>query len=541
MTVWHHDEPLVELPGSTPDDLPNVKDQDPPGCTRTRRSHSYNPISASSSTSTHVPYDRMNNSSQKELRIAQFSMSHKSTPESEGTQPEAANDQADRKSAHESSPLNDVVGRIIERTQSIASTTASIRMPVLVKRYRPQPVHVQKPHHRHHSLPTKLPPCAIQPSLEDDLRDWMIQTAASEYPPETNLTRSPTVSPTTGSIASRHEMMQILASIPNFEEDDLEANATAPVIQTNSLLHDDASGHPLPLSAPSSPPMALKPAHAQDSATLLSSFPMPPSRSGVFSAAHGLVMPQLKASSFALLQEEAVPAPPRICSLTAALRVTQSHGGRVSSSHPREDGALAVSLRLPPSQPDNPPIPSETAHQAHRAIMPQHDFVLPRKPLPITTKDNTMFTPLPANSPKTHNCVQLTEDGTTPKPPIEVQSVKEESESPMQPERPHSPPPFAMTSTFTLSGSEQGIPLKSSVDHATTDDASGHPRPPTTVPLFDASSQASRALEVHSTPPPAPAAPVTGAETNTEAPKPRTAEAKRRAAHARRMKLAFGE
>lgn len=78
-------------------------------------------------------------------------------------------------------------------------------------------------------------------------------------------------------------------------------------------------------------------------------------------------------------------------------------------------------------------------------------------------------------------------------------------------------------------------------DQATTNEASAHPRPPPPVPFFDASSQVGTASGVHGKPPPVPATPALGTETNIGAPKPKTAEEKRRAAHARRMKLAFGD
>ncbi|KAF1928222.1 uncharacterized protein M421DRAFT_391868 [Didymella exigua CBS 183.55] len=316
---------------------------------------------------------------------------------------------------------------IIERTQSIASTTASIRIPVLAKRYRPRPVDIQKLHLTHHSFPSNMPPYQSQPSLEDDLRDWMIQTAASDHPPEMELIRSPTISSTTGSIASRHEMMQVLASISNIEEVDPGLASSDSVTQGYSIVEDDAINCPLPPSAPNSPPMASESTNTPDDTTLISSFPLPPLKSGSLPVASGPIPSQQDTTSAVT----SLPPPPQADLVTVASEAAQTQEGGQPNMHPREDTTLATSLPLPLSQPDSTLLPSEVPFQPQcSTIVPQYGSVLKRKPLPPTTADNKLSQCSPAPSPRPLHLEQLTEDSTTPMSPPDIQSTIRTSEPP---------------------------------------------------------------------------------------------------------------
>lgn len=407
------------------------------------------------------------------------------------------NNQAERKPTHASS-LNAVVDKIIERTQSIASTTASIKMPVLAKRYRPRHVNVQKPHLRYHSLPSKLPPYQSQPSLEDDLRDWMVQTAVSDHFPETDLTRSPTVSSTTGSIASRQEMMKILASFPDVTEDDQHLVFGDPVMQKAPLVQDDAANCPLPSSVPNSPPMAYETANVQNNTALLSSFPLPPSQLDSFPIAPGTAPSQEDASSVVLLQGNAIstsmltPPSPQVNGPTVASETAHSQEDTSLVVHPQEEIPLAVKVPLPPSQPNSPPLVSEVLHQAMSITIPRRSSALIRKPVPSVSVDSTSTQSSPATSPKLCHPKPFVDGSPTSASPAHVQSnIIHLSKSPRQPQRapPPPPPPNKTNVPIAASQAEPQVPFNAIDNPATTTEgfqtgASPRSRPPPPIPFF---------------------------------------------------------
>ncbi|KAF2626566.1 hypothetical protein BU25DRAFT_449153 [Macroventuria anomochaeta] len=535
----------AELPGSTPDDLIRSGTQEIFKASRPRKSHSYNDTRVYPPATVDAPFHPLNNPSQGEQEHTKPDTSQVSSDklsDRNGTQEDVVHDQADRRSAHAPSSLNAVVDRIIERTQSIASTTASIKMPVLAKRYRPRPVHVQRPHLRHHSLPSELPLYQGQSSLVDDLREWIVQTAASDQFTGTTLTRSPTVSSTTGSIASRQEMMKMLVSFPNVREDCKNPSMADKAVRDPSAAQDNtttAANCPLPPSEPNSPPTISETAHSQDNTTLASGFPLPPSQ----------------------------PNSPATVSETA-----QSE----------EDLTLVSSFPLPPSLPSNPPLVSSSLRQTERTVSPSRVFAITRKPLPPAVKDNISVGSSPTTSPNRHHSELFIDGNVTVVPPSHIHGTDSDvhaMESPKQPQRPPPPPPPTLPPTEvndSLAASQaqsHNSPKPSAILDTATENpkaetlqhqelthrllpqslvpssatpAPPHPSSPPPLPPNEPNQQASVQLPPPNTPsepqntPPVPTVPAVIRETSVEQPKARTAEAKRRAMHARRMKIAFG-
>lgn len=64
--------------------------------------------------------------------------------------------------------------RTIERNDSTMSTTAVVAVSQVAKRYQANPVYIRKSRDRHQSLPTALPHLHNHSSLTDDLADYMI-------------------------------------------------------------------------------------------------------------------------------------------------------------------------------------------------------------------------------------------------------------------------------------------------------------------------------------------------------------------------------
>jgi hypothetical protein len=69
--------------------------------------------------------------------------------------------------------LHMLAEKFIERNDSTTSTMAVVSVPQLAKRCIPNPIYIRKHPDKHHSLPTELPHVQSQSSLTEDLADWM--------------------------------------------------------------------------------------------------------------------------------------------------------------------------------------------------------------------------------------------------------------------------------------------------------------------------------------------------------------------------------
>lgn len=95
----------------------------------------------------------------------------------------------------------------VERNDSTLSTQAMFSVPMVARRYRATSIDIQKHSEKHRSLPSELPHLKSQPSLIDDLADYVMPSAASDRLPSREWPNSPiltipsisvTSSPTTG-------------------------------------------------------------------------------------------------------------------------------------------------------------------------------------------------------------------------------------------------------------------------------------------------------------------------------------------------------
>lgn len=95
----------------------------------------------------------------------------------------------------------------IERNDSTNSIKAEVRLSTIAKRHQPTSVYIRRSTEGHPSLPSVLPPVESQPSLVEDLANWMVpnsqikrfSVAEKEVPSHS---RSPTLSSPSNSIAS---------------------------------------------------------------------------------------------------------------------------------------------------------------------------------------------------------------------------------------------------------------------------------------------------------------------------------------------------
>ncbi|KAH4072407.1 hypothetical protein HBI29_198180 [Parastagonospora nodorum] len=125
--------------------------------------------------------------------------------------------------------------KTIERNVSTASTIAVVSVPRIAKRYIPNPIYIRKSVDKHRSLPTELPHVQSQSSLTEDLADWMdIPRVQSEKLHSTEWDTSSVVASSSMSVASCPAVSTTPLQHPEirqkvleqYREVDLEASAS---------------------------------------------------------------------------------------------------------------------------------------------------------------------------------------------------------------------------------------------------------------------------------------------------------------------------
>jgi len=114
----------------------------------------------------------------------------------------------------------------IERTDSTLSTQATVSVPMVARRYRATSIDIQRHSEKHRSLPSELPHLKSQPSLIDDLADYVMPSAASERLPSREWPNSPIGSIPSISVTSTPTTGHTLPIVPE----------TAPM--TNAMTYD---------------------------------------------------------------------------------------------------------------------------------------------------------------------------------------------------------------------------------------------------------------------------------------------------------------
>jgi len=198
----------AELPGSTPDDitpsddpLVSIPTRYTPSSNRrlqfekTFRNSPMHRASKSSTTSISIALPRLAQSDLKSLSedgIARLSFDQSlRTPSSRDQVRVASFDSARPYKEMQQSPIYPKAdltpptypkgdealpvlgGNTIERNVSTASTIAVVSVPRIAKRYVPNPIYIRKSVDKHRSLPTELPHVQSQSSLTEDLADWI--------------------------------------------------------------------------------------------------------------------------------------------------------------------------------------------------------------------------------------------------------------------------------------------------------------------------------------------------------------------------------
>ncbi|KAH6638768.1 hypothetical protein C7974DRAFT_121254 [Boeremia exigua] len=493
--------PLAELPGSTPDDLaiPNVR---PATRSQYLASMSSLPESTNGLTNDLAVVNK--------LQDLATNFSNEASNRKDTVAYHAERRLED--SFNASSTLNTVVDRIMERTQSIASTTTSIKMPYLARRYRPRPVHVPRIHSRQHSLPSELPPHQSQSSLVDDLREWIVHTAASDQFTGANLLRSPTVSSATGSIASRKEMMKMLASDPDTARTTEESfSATSdgavtpspPTSKENgyaSLFDSKASQE---ISVPGSSISDSSRAASSDTASLISpaDFPVPPSE------------PSSPSLSIRTSHQNHSTTSPRPSSETS--QKPFSPATTASTSH-----------ESPSTTPSTAPLNQYHSH-------PRASHTVIRQPATPKQPNNPLLDKPPSHpqQPQLPPCTQIPPHNI--EQPQTITSVPPPHCSPTQPAQ-HTSLPEASPRSQTLALARVAHAVAEGTQQSPSSTPPRSQEDDDTPPMLPPRPQKSIATT------PVPVVPVPHVTTGEDQQVRRTAEERRRLAHARRMRIALG-
>lgn len=107
-----------------------------------------------------------------------------------------------------------VADTTIERNDSTLSTQATVSVPMVARRYRATSIDIQRHTEKHSSLPSELPYLKSQPSLIDDLAGYVLPSAASERLPSREWTTSPTLSVPSISLTSSPTTGHALPVVP---------------------------------------------------------------------------------------------------------------------------------------------------------------------------------------------------------------------------------------------------------------------------------------------------------------------------------------
>jgi hypothetical protein len=129
----------------------------------------------------------------------------------------------------DTTPLSKPTDTTIERNDSTMSTTATVSVPMVARRYRATPIDIQRHGEKHRSLPSELPHLKSQPSLIDDLADYVLPSAASERLPTKAWATSPTLSVPSISVTSNpttgHALPSVFESISDSDRNVSDATS----------------------------------------------------------------------------------------------------------------------------------------------------------------------------------------------------------------------------------------------------------------------------------------------------------------------------
>ncbi|KAF1969646.1 hypothetical protein BU23DRAFT_571370 [Bimuria novae-zelandiae CBS 107.79] len=461
-------------------------------------------------------------------------------------------------------PMPTLTERPIERFNSTASVAVgdAVSVPLASMRYRSKPITVRKPPAKHRSLPSELPSFPSQTSLMDDLSTWVIPHSVREsyrsmqsfQSVETSVSigaSTPATSAASSLIAPEATWPRVLTDAGAVgASSDLDITS-ASEIEGASVKSSLVSVNTIPV-LPSRPPPPAPPVAAPQPPPIPPKIPVnqPPQPDTI----------ALSRSFESLFRSDSAPIPPPLSRRRKAVR---SRSNTKTQDEPRKAPPTASTWPSSTTNVDAPP--GTTATEIPTAITPE--IPIPAGERSSSTKPPLTGPPpienLPSGPQSTEpsltaprsieplpNKAPSTRPTSAEQPPTDPQTYMENQNSlhhitssasatdkypipfmladapPVPALPPHSPPiePHRTTSSQTN--------LQHFASNASATDKYPIALSPTSVsalPVQSSLSVVSSVETLASDTPPAPAIA-----------RPMTALAKRRAAHARRMQMAFG-
>ncbi|RYN46963.1 hypothetical protein AA0118_g12381 [Alternaria tenuissima] len=412
----------------------------------------------------------------------------------------------------------------IERNDSTLSTQATVGVPMVARRYRATSIDIQRHSEKHRSLPSELPYLKSQPSLIDDLAGYVLPSAASDKLPSREWTASPTLSVPSISLTSSPTIGHTLPVVP-------ETTSTADTVTSSlSNLAIEAAEARLPfrqLIPSSTGPIQYSQHERRDKDTLPACTDVSSSRRTSSDSAEHATTP----SSYYATSLHTLRSPSSLVNVT--IFTDDEPVRRPSSQRPSQRMSKRMSQTSSSRSANAAPSPTITT-VAETLTAPVHSEE-------VTHQDGTSPAVAPLPSPR-----MITEDASQPTSvnPAETPEQLNYDDAML------SVLQKRLCSYKPVKTMAEDLVRQASATEATHQVVDTE-QPILSPPVWQKhpTSTSKPDLQVDSIPPTSPTSvqvaaspvPSNGSQNGDGEKKPMSAQAKRRAAHARRMQLAFGD
>jgi hypothetical protein len=431
----------------------------------------------------------------------------------------------------------------IERNDSTASTQATVGVLMVARKCRATSIDIQRHSEKHRSLPSELPYLKSQPSLIDDLADYVMPSAASERLPSKEWPNTPTIKVPSISVTSSPTTCQALPVVP---ETTPMANATISGLP-NSAIETIGAHVPSHQLGTSSGGPAQSPQHGKGDVTLSmneddvslrqastasaerTASPM----SHYATSVHTLRSPNSVVNVTVFTDDEPIRRPSsQRPSQRMSKRISQTSSSRTLSAAPSPTIAAVVktptTLTSDEQTHDITISPSATPLLTHQSIAPESTQPVLADPTeePEELDDDELVLSVLQQRLRSHKVVKTMAEDL-----VRQASSAEIAQKPVDTDQPILSSPVLHEQPITTPRQELHIEVPT-----TSSSVPVQIEVPSTVP--------SASVQIEVTPVPSiedQNVPANADQPGEAVKKPMSAQAKRRAAHARRMQLAFGD
>ena len=301
--------------------------------------------------------------------------------------PDASRDTRSRRSFDTAVSSSKSADTTLERNDSTMSTTATVCVPMVARRHRATSIDIQRHGEKHRSLPSELPYLKSQPSLIDDLADYVLPSAASEGLPRRVWATSPTSSVPSISVTSSPTTGHALPSVLEATSD-IDRNSSQSMSQS-AIAHNDTAGRSAPPRQQDSTE-TIAPTRSQDDPVRWRANSIGPERTPSLQSTHSSMLTPLSPTSLAnvsnFVDEEPIRRP-------SSQRPSQRLAKRMSHASSSRSYIASPSPTIATIAEPTPPSISTEKEVVSQEVIPAP--VPPSSPRSIT---NDASQPIPANT-----------------------------------------------------------------------------------------------------------------------------------------------